>query len=188
MGYLSRCFDDLGTRGDSDVWVIEGWAIEGYTPEHLMISHDGGRTWAARPLDLRLPTPLYGVTSLEFSDAAKGRLVADMDDETQLADGFTTADGGRTWRRTGKVQLPAAAEPEARPGGEVATCLLQTKAGGPAARIRVRTESNADGLPESYVIEKQDSPGGAWQGLSRIPVQYKVLPGNRLQPVCPRQD
>ena len=111
-----------------------------------------------------------------------------MDDETQLADGFTTADGGRTWRRTGKVQLPAAAEPEARPGGEVRDLPPASKAGGPAARIRVRTESNAEGLAESYVIEKQDSPGGVWQGLSRIPVQYKVLPGNRLQPVCPRQD
>jgi hypothetical protein len=189
LGYLNRGFSYLCTSGDSNVWMVECWVVESGKPEHLMASHDGGKTWAALPLNLGHGESPGEVISLDFSDAKKGRLVVDYaspGEETWL-----TADGGRTWRRAPKGKAAPTASADSKPEGVDAICQLWTKVGGKtkaAGHVRVRTENNAKEMPESLVVEKQDDAGSAWQALSRIPVQYKVLAGNRLQPVCPRQD
>jgi hypothetical protein len=191
MGYLGRFFGNLCTAGESDVWMEEAEDIDevGLVAENLMASRDGGRTWRAYPLDINRGRGLWWITSITFTDAAHGTLLVDIghEDGKQV---WKTADGGRSWQYTGLAPYPPPTDYEEE-RKIPASCRIPARAGdnpGTTATVRLRTDRRADDAIEAYIVERQDAAGGTWQVLSRIPVQYRVLPGNRLEPVCPRKD
>lgn len=67
-----------------------GWVL---TPEQLLVSRDGGRTFT----DAQVPLPATASRAAFFRDAANGYVTASIGGTVRTA---RTQDGGRTWRTT----------------------------------------------------------------------------------------
>jgi hypothetical protein len=193
LGYLGGGFYDVCTAGESDVWVRKDvHPSSDDVTDNLLASHDGGKTWEAYPVDMSRGHSPWSVGELSFSDSLHGRIAADYYDNYDV---LVTSDGGRTWQydHSETAQERTAAWESAkekrkdRDSVRAIYCAGPSDSGDAVPALRLRQEGGFQYRPEAYVVERKNT-AGVWQVLSRIPVQYRVLPGNRLVPVCPRQD